>query len=95
VVHLSPSRTKQFSNGRSPGDDCWRFAPCLLLTTVVGVLIVVFDAHAPVPFMKLCLYVLRYLLTVAYFRRHEIHSTLIITLPLVCVRNNSTLVAAS
>jgi hypothetical protein len=64
------------------------------LTSVVGVLIVVFDNHAPVPFMKLCLYLLRYLLTVAYFRLHEIHSTLILPLPLVCVRNNSTLVAA-
>ena len=73
----------------------WRFAPGLLLTSVVGVLIVVFDAHAPVPFMKLCLYLLRYLLTMAYFCLHEIHSSLIISLPLVCVRNNSTLVAAS
>jgi hypothetical protein len=68
--------------------------PRLLLTSVVGVLIVVFDAHSLFPFMKLCLYLLRYLLTVAYFRLHEIHSTLILPLPLVCVRNNSTLVAA-
>ena len=70
-------------------------SPDLLLTSGVGVVIVVFDAHAPVPFMKICLYLLHYLLTVAYFRLHEIHSTLILPLPLVCVCNNPTLVAAS
>ena len=94
MVHLSPSRTKQFSNRGSLGDDWWRFSPSHLLTSVVGLLIVVFDAHSPVPFMKLFLYLLHYLLTMAYFRLHEIHSTLILLLPLVCVRNNSTLVAA-
>jgi hypothetical protein len=91
---LSPSRTKQFSNGGSPGDDWWRFAPGLLLTFVVGVLIVVFDAHALVPFMKLRLSLLHSQIRVAYSRMRQLRSILILPLPLGYVRNNLTLVAA-
>jgi hypothetical protein len=70
------------------------FALDFLVTFGVGVMIVVFDPHASVPFGKFFLSLLHSLLTMAYSRLHEIHSTLILPLPLVCVRNNSTLVAA-
>jgi hypothetical protein len=66
----------------------------LLLTSVVGVLIVVFDAHAPVPFMKLCLSLLHSQIRVAYSCLREPRSILILPLSLGCVRNNLTLVAA-
>ena len=95
MVHYALHAPNNFPTEAVPGTIGGGLLPRLLLASVVGVLIVVFDADALFPFMKLCLYLLRYLLTVAYFRLHEIHSTLIITLPLVCVRNNSTLVAAS
>jgi hypothetical protein len=55
--------------------------------------IVVFHPWASVPILKLCLSLLHSLITVAYSRLHECRSTLTLTLPLVCVPNNPTLVA--
>jgi hypothetical protein len=91
---LGPSHTKPFANGGILGAAWWRFAPGLLLTSSVSVVIVVFDAHASFPFVKICLSLLYSQIRVANSRLRGLHSTLILPLPLVCVRNNPTLVVA-
>jgi hypothetical protein len=90
---LSPQHTKPFANGGIPWIVWWRFSPGLLLTSGVGVVIVVFHPCARVPILKLCLSLLHSLITVAYSRLRECRSTLILPHLLVCVRNNPTLVA--
>ena len=52
-----------------------------------------FHPCARVPILKLCLSSLHSLITVAYSCLRECRSTLILPLPIVCVRNNPTLVA--
>jgi hypothetical protein len=91
---LSPSPTKSFANGGSRGAAWWEFAPGLLLTFGVGFVIVVFDPHASFSFVKICLWLLHSQIRVAYSHLCELHSTLILPLPLLCVRNNPTLVPA-
>jgi hypothetical protein len=66
----------------------------ILLTFGVGVVILVFEPRASVPFVKLCLSLLHSLITVAYSRLDELRSTLILFLTVVCVRNNLMLIAA-
>jgi hypothetical protein len=84
---------------------CGRFVEVCSRFPSVDVVILVMNPHASFPFMKLCLSLLHSQIRVAYSRLrelrsilrlplHEIHSTLIITLPLLYVHNNSTLVAA-
>ena len=71
------------------------FALGILPTFGVGVVILVFEPRASVPFVKLCLSLLHSLLTVAYSRLDELRSNLILFLTVVCVRNNPMLIAAS
>jgi hypothetical protein len=71
------------------------FALGIPLTFGVGVVILVFKPRASVPFVKLCLSLLHSLITVAYSRLDELHSTLILFLTVVCLRNNPMLIAAS
>jgi hypothetical protein len=71
------------------------FALGILLTFGVGVVILVFEPRASVPFVKLWLSLLHSLLTVAYSRLDELRSNLILFLIVVCVRNNPMLIAAS
>jgi hypothetical protein len=69
------------------------FALVILLTFGVGVVILVFEPRGSVPFVKLCLSLLHSLITVAYSRLDGLRSTLILFLTVVCVRNNSMLIA--
>jgi hypothetical protein len=66
----------------------------LLLTSSVGVVIVMFHPYATVPILKLFLSLLHSLIIVAYSCSCECRSTLILPLPFLCVCNNPTLVAA-
>jgi hypothetical protein len=77
---------------RQPWGAWWGFAPGLLLTFGVGFVIVVFDPHASSPFVKICLWLLHSQIRVACSHLRELHSTLILPLPLLCVHNNPTLV---
>jgi hypothetical protein len=70
------------------------FAIGLLLTFGVGVVILVFEPCASLPFVKLCLSLLHSLIIVAYSRLDELRSTLILFLTVVCARNNSMLIVA-
>jgi hypothetical protein len=70
------------------------FALVILLTFGVGVVILVFEPRAFVPFVKLCLSLLHSLITVAYSRLDELRSTLILFLTVVCVPNNPMLIPA-
>jgi hypothetical protein len=91
---LNPSPTKSFANGGNRG-AAWRgFAPALMLTFGVGFVIVVFDPHSSFPFVKIFLWLLHSQIRVAYSHLRELHSTLILPPPLLCVRNNPTLVPA-
>ena len=71
------------------------FALGILLTFGVGVVILVFEPRASIPFVKLCLSLLHSLITVAYSRLDELRSNLILFLTVVCVRNTPMLIAAS
>jgi hypothetical protein len=53
----------------------WMFSPDLLVTSGVNVVIVVFDSCALVPIVKLCLFLLHSLITVAYSCLREFCST--------------------
>jgi hypothetical protein len=71
------------------------FALGILLTFGVGVVILVFEPRASIPFVKLCLSILHSLITVAYSRLDELRSNLILFLTVLCMRNNPMLIAAS
>jgi len=85
---LSPSPTKPFSNGGRTWATWWRFSLSLLLTYSVGVVIVLLDTCASVPFVMLCLSITTFpLIVMAYSHLIEFCSTIILPLLLlyVCV----------
>jgi hypothetical protein len=80
TLKTSRALSKPFSNGGNPWATWWRFSPGFLITFGVGVMIVVFDPHALVSFVKICLSLTTFPnKIVVYSRLHEFHSTLILS----------------